>query len=99
MSKHTRGPWILKERREAGERDRDAQIFFSPRPACSQHIATVSGLGMSDPDDSQLRANARLIAAAPEMFEALEELVLANVLKDQRLRQMVALAYMKARKV
>lgn len=61
MSNFTPGPWRISER--AGRLGKPA-IFAADNPMC---IADL-GIGMDD----RSAANARLIAAAPEMFEALK---------------------------
>lgn len=55
-TEHTPGPWKATEHGE----------IFSPEPTPS-HVASVNQF----PNHSESEANARLIAAAPEMLEAL----------------------------
>mgnify|MGYP000961965387 CR=1 FL=1 len=67
MSKHTPAPWSIDE--------------------CTGHIIPSSGVGggICDPwGDSieQMEANARLIAAAPELLEACKNIVAACELTD-----------------
>ena len=59
-TKHTLGPWEL----------RHGYYIF----ACGREIATV-WKGESVTDETQDMANARLIASAPDLLEALKELV------------------------
>ena len=59
MSAHTPGPWFLS--REGGH------IRYLVRPDAAANICKLHHTGM-DPKESD--ANARLIAAAPELLEA-----------------------------
>lgn len=61
MSKHTLGPWIVDD---SGDGEYEV---WAPNVNTTDAIVT---LGMSEED----AANAHLIAAAPEMYEALREL-------------------------
>lgn len=65
-SKHTPGPWIATAS-DNGEWGIDA--------ASGWGIATVAGSAGDGPGNDESDANARLIAAAPELLEALEHLV------------------------
>lgn len=58
--KYTPGPWILKPYRK------DFSIGISGK---SEYVVTVTGMSEKD------RANARLIASAPELLEALQECI------------------------
>jgi hypothetical protein len=75
MSKHTPGPWTVGARGKYGTHN--ANIIFSNGGEGS--VATVYGLPMHtnleevDPKYAEGMANARLIAAAPELLEALRE--------------------------
>ena len=62
MSKHTPGPWVIQETNFAQQKNVYAQADKPP-------IATVYG------STGENEANARLIAAAPEMLEALRNLL------------------------
>ena len=76
MSKHTPGPW---ERR-----GKSVVVKGAPRRnnAYSGRICNVQGNGEGKTKINEIaNANANLIAAAPQMLEALEELV---ELKDRR---------------
>lgn len=68
--KHTKGPWKYAEDTEdllAG-REVVAMNIYAPDKLCG-HVASVGALGMAA---NEIEANAHLIAAAPEMLEALE---------------------------
>ena len=58
MSKFTKGKWII---------DRDGSAIFSDSEDC--YVAELSPAN----SDEQVAANARLITAAPEMYELLYE--------------------------
>ena len=62
MSEHTNGPWAVR-----------GPTGFRNQMAIDPCIATVYG----DQKTGELKANARLIAAAPELLEALEALLTA----------------------
>lgn len=65
----TPGPWVARE-----EPHRSA--IFSASAYAGRHIATASSYWAGDgPRAEEREANARLMAAAPDMFEALKEVV------------------------
>jgi hypothetical protein len=64
MSKHTPGDWVIDQTPE-----RALSIFDSD--SCGILIAEIAG----DADHPEVEANARLIAAAPELLEALRAVV------------------------
>ena len=57
--KHTPGPWVISSRYHS--------IGIAPDDGVSDGLATVFGIG------PQAEANARLIAAAPELLKALKQ--------------------------
>ena len=63
----TKGPW-------ASEDNRDGVTEFYPkdRYPCMQPIASCYAKDVSEHAKEENRANARLIAAAPELFDALK---------------------------
>ncbi len=67
MSKHTPGPWKLAQDGGAGNRTR--LVILGPRTLARGELAQI-GDKWRAPDDED-RANARLIAAAPALLEAL----------------------------
>lgn len=80
--KHTPGPW-----RVYGKGD---HLRIEARRQSSGHMVIVEGVGgyrLGDgySDLSQLEANARLIAAAPELLEALEDLLTVYSKPDDRI--------------
>lgn len=60
MSEFTKGKWII---------DRDGSAIFSDSEDC--YVAELSPAN----SDEQVAANARLIAAAPEMYRLLQEFI------------------------
>lgn len=69
MSKHTPGPWTVQEREHSFRVvDSRALKFDNSRLCDVQHWAGAT----RGPDREEARANARLIAAAPELLEALK---------------------------
>lgn len=73
--KHTPGPWRIT--RNPADHPMPAQISgqFHPDTGHRGHVCNV--FVHEDNRDSTERANARLIAAAPEMLEALNEALFA----------------------
>lgn len=63
MSRHTPGPWLVN-------RDRPTDVITAPYAKFAPSVATVD-IGPSDKEE--IDANGRLIAAAPDLLEALEQ--------------------------
>lgn len=76
MSTHTPGPWYIEE-----ISNRDWQINSDSRDWCLLEI-TPAIYGESDSLSDEDKANARLIAAAPDLLEALKSLVKTLVDQD-----------------
>jgi hypothetical protein len=72
---HTPGPWVLEIRKGLGESCRDATVAEIGTPG--KYRGNVAYLQSAEHIDGiakdELIANARLIAAAPDMMEALLE--------------------------
>ena len=79
--KHTKGPWELAT---MSGTDLPAIIGGKPGPIIAE-ITKWTSVGQSDPDTIQ--ANARLIAAAPELLEALRDLLYAATLPMKERRE------------
>lgn len=73
-SKHTPGPWFTK-------REGFSTVYVEARLRGST-IQEVAACGPTEAGSEQQEANARLIAAAPELGEALDDLVREVVLSD-----------------
>ena len=76
QGKHTPGPWKIT-----------GYAFVSDSRSPIRAIARTEPSGEDDPicwpeDGLERTANARLIAAAPEMFQALEELIAEHEYRD-----------------
>jgi citrate lyase beta subunit len=69
MSRHTPGPWFLAEKVEGKHTVTNLRRIRSERERI-EHGAVCEVYGIAD--GSEAHANARLIAAAPELLEALE---------------------------
>ena len=65
MSKHTLGPWYYLNKVDMREGD-DWEIFFN---------SNISGINYLIAEKISTQANARLIAAAPDLLEALKDMV------------------------
>lgn len=71
MSKHTPGPW------RAEDRDGEYSIVGRPTWPCNRFgedgewdVAVVQDLSQDDGSEAETKANAHLIAAAPELLDA-----------------------------
>jgi hypothetical protein len=67
--KYTRGPW--KADKNAGCKRISAKVYGQHKQAKRSEIAHTVGLS----DESEDAANARLLAEAPKLYQALQELV------------------------
>lgn len=71
MSGHTKGPWLI-----------DGQTVYAlvreGRHDVNRFSARVQSSGLSAADDAECEANARVMATAPDLLEALRELDPAN---------------------
>ncbi len=76
MSGYTKGPWQATPRLDfvfaSGSKIADDTVFVIE--SAGFIIAEVTAISVNDVDDTD-RADARLIAAAPELYEALKALV------------------------
>lgn len=94
-TKHTPGPWVF------GKTTRQDQRLILGGPG-RKYVASVTVQQIPRPmgiaDESEREANARLITAAPEMLEALEELLsLPNKQRPQQVWEEARVAVAKAR--
>lgn len=71
-AKHTPGPWEMGEAGSWEDGLRTATEYFVRRPG--DDVAIASDIIDPANDDTPSEANARLIAAAPELLAALKEL-------------------------
>ena len=80
MAQHTPGPWVLED--PLGPEL--LSIVVGDQPYDWLHVAQVSVTGNHNEGDlpkAQAKANARLIAAAPDLLEALREAT--DIIADQ----------------
>lgn len=81
--KHTPGPWIVIPSPDPEVTNISIQSYSTP----SLWVASVHGSHVDTPDD-QMNANAKLIAAAPDMLDALQSIVgIEAWIEDQELRR------------
>jgi len=64
-TKFTKGPWFAEQ---TIERD---DVFLD---ICAEDLSVVSDVGVNGATEEQRRANAALIASAPELYDALEQI-------------------------
>lgn len=72
MSKHTPGPWAL--RKEWGDSETELEVFPSWQKSEWPFVPAAICL-VNEYKDKECEANARLIAAAPELLDALTDIV------------------------
>ena len=88
MSEHTKGPWEVA-RTDAGIIVRTESV--KKTRAGASRYAAIGGFDRSDPEQlAEALANARLIAAAPELLEALEGAIPALVECERAYRRIGA---------
>lgn len=76
MTKHTQGPWVVHEGDEIDVRSANpADLAQAPIYYCIAENIGGHVHGENFDDYSEVEANARLIAAAPELLEALEGMI------------------------
>jgi len=66
MTKHTPGPWMIGERVKTARLDN--ALMIRPADHCNYEYGATAIIGTSE-------ANARLIAAAPDLLDALQSMV------------------------
>lgn len=66
-AQHTPGPWSLE---------------YDYSLVMKHHIVTAGPIGPDEASQEEKKANARLIAAAPELLEALKAIVELNIFND-----------------
>ena len=71
MSEHTKGPWIIE-----GENRHGGRFIRTPDDSRGYHVAICDtyDVEMRHDQAGETEANARLIAAAPDMLAALRDL-------------------------
>jgi hypothetical protein len=81
-TKHTKGRWVLMEFGDYNDFDGRSQVIMSEDLSGDDpfRIAVVHVVHVSDEEGA---ANARLIAASPQLLDALEELHAASLDNDQ----------------
>jgi len=64
-TKFTKGPWFAEQTIELDD------VFLD---ICAEDSSVVSDVGVNGATEEQRRANAALIASAPELYDALEQI-------------------------
>jgi hypothetical protein len=91
MSEHTPGPWTVHVQKFGSE----GQFIETHIWSADRQLIHWINTSMRPSRNDEYIANARLIAAAPELLEALEELV--NVIYDYELFDNIYIEFDKAR--
>ncbi len=92
MTGHTKGPWVIKEPRHPDHAGASYDVYgpdwdqSAPRRDWPWRVASVTH---SSP---QSEANARLIAAAPDLYEALENILESTYDENTKIVARAALA-------
>lgn len=73
-NKHTAGKWTVGTTESGPDNCRRAMVYAEFPYDMQETICVVSGLNGTEPGETA-KANAKLIAAAPELLEALDELL------------------------
>lgn len=88
-TKHTAGPWKVEQWKYRNDMDRDV-ITNGSHAVCS-----MEGVWLDDARHDEMiavaKANARLIAAAPELLESLERLATFYANEDEEATRALAL--------
>ena len=84
MSKHTPGPWVAEKLKDEGVWIKPVQDF------------AVCRVGWGHREASKVEANARLIAAAPDLLEALKRIKATGVFVGAIAQEMMDAAIVKA---
>lgn len=79
MSKFTPGPWFVLGKNEDGYPLISGQPFYKGHPDPLYHVLVVS----NGADDEAADADAKLIAAAPDLYAALKEAFIAFAHDDE----------------
>ena len=74
MTKHTPGPWIARKVLLNARNGEDDCAWAIEQPEHMPHATVFDRAGTGN-DTEAAKANARLIAAAPELLEAIREVV------------------------
>lgn len=74
QSQHTSGPWVLKDTMKSGH-----WICNGNSESLYERIAIVDPAPTEEGSENQGKANAHLIAAAPDLLHALEGMVLKHI--------------------
>lgn len=84
MSKHTPGPWVVDDQ---SEQDIRRYILAGAAPAnCAHVVASIRVPTANGPSLTEAEANARLIAAAPELLALVERLALLTDEGDDQIK-------------
>lgn len=75
MAKHTPAPWAIEGYRQNHKAGGFWEAAIEGRNNGVAHIATVQGRHATEEAFQEVRANAMLIAAAPDLLAVLSELV------------------------
>jgi len=83
QSKHTSGPWVI-DNEEFGQPITNGIVRYCPPYGGGGYITIADCSLAATGNNPEWQANARLIAAAPELLEALEQIIQPTMINGDK---------------